>query len=90
MNTDIDNLKSFVEKIRSITLFQRLFKWKQIRNSLVDVAAASSKLITGFQMIQDNKNQLNSQVSNCNKDTNLNRTKNKVGRSRKETRCSCC
>ncbi len=37
MNTDVDNLKSFIEKIRSLNFFQRLFGWKNIRNALIKV-----------------------------------------------------
>ena len=36
MNTDVDNLKSFIEKIRSLNFFQHLFKWS-ISNDLIEL-----------------------------------------------------
>jgi hypothetical protein len=36
MNTSLDNLKTFLNQIRSISLFERLFRWRKVKELYVD------------------------------------------------------
>jgi hypothetical protein len=68
MISSADTLKSFIEKIRSINLFQRIFHWKKIRNQLIDVASALTSLLDQLQNLQTDKIASESNLSNCRKD----------------------
>ena len=46
METNIDNLKRFIESIKTIGLFQRIFGWSSVRNQLVDAATDLQRLTT--------------------------------------------
>src|SRR5437016_6004143 len=72
MNTPKDLLRSFLNRIRHLSFFQRLFYWKTIRNELIDATEALSRLESDLERLQDNSQQLNHQLglvnNNC---TNL-------------------
>jgi len=65
MNPDVDSLKSFIEKIRSLGFIQRLFYWKTIRHQLIDAATALSRLLADFKNVQETKTALDNQLSGC-------------------------
>src|SRR5215207_2453381 len=71
MSTDADSLKYFIEKIKSLSFFQRLFHWRAVRNQLVDAAAALSKLLTEYENIQTARATLTAQVSDYKKDLQI-------------------
>lgn len=71
MNPDVDSLKSFIEKIRSLGFIQRLFYWKTIRHQLIDAATALSRLLADFKNVQETKTALDNQLSGCKKDLSL-------------------
>jgi hypothetical protein len=62
MPVELDTLRSFIERLRSITLLQRIFGWTSIRNSLIDAASAlnlASGRVDQLQLLgNDLKNQL--------------------------------
>ena len=71
MSSNSDLLKSFFERIKTLNFFQRLFSWKKVRNQLMDAVAALSSLLTEYQGLQDDKNELGNQLSGCRKDLQL-------------------
>ena len=71
MNHDFDILRSFLEKIRTISFLQRLFQWRAVRNHLLDVHSALSRLLAGQTNLQDEKTTLTSQLSDCRKDLSM-------------------
>lgn len=71
MNPDVDSLKSFIEKIRSLGFIQRLLYWKTIRHQLIDAATALSRLLADFKNVQETKSALDNQLSGCKKDLSL-------------------
>jgi hypothetical protein len=71
MNTDIDSLKSFLDKIKSLNFIQRIFFWKSIRNQLIDAVGALSRLLSEHQNLQDAKANLNSELLNTGKDLQI-------------------
>jgi hypothetical protein len=71
MSTDADNLKYFIEKIKSLNFFQRLFHWRAVRNQLVDAAAALGKLLTEHENVQNARAALTGQVSDYKKDLQI-------------------
>lgn len=73
MNSEIDIIKGFIERLRSLTFLQRLFGWKSVRNSLIDVAASLNSSISKLEYLQGDKNELTNQLSALNKDLELSR-----------------
>ena len=45
METNLDNLKRFIESIKTLGFWQRLFGWGAVRNQLVDASADLHRLI---------------------------------------------
>lgn len=45
METNTDNLKRFIETIKTIGFFQKIFGWQSVRNQLVDATADLHRLI---------------------------------------------
>src|SRR5579875_1536279 len=65
MHSEIDGLKWFIETIKSLSFFQRLFAWKQVRNQLIDAAAGISSLNNKLNNLQLDKNNLQVQLASC-------------------------
>lgn len=51
METGLDNLKKLFNDLKSITIWDRLFRWGAIRSLLIDASFDFQKLITGFDSI---------------------------------------
>jgi predicted nucleic acid-binding Zn-ribbon protein len=71
MNSNIDVLKSFIERIKVIGFFRRLFEWRKVRNELIEISAAVSSLSTELQLLQKNQNDLQNDFSDQKKDLDL-------------------
>lgn len=71
MSTALDSLKSFVERLRSVSLLQRLFAWKAVRNQLIDAAAALAAVQSQLATLQAEKVEGQSLFSALRKDLAL-------------------
>jgi archaellum component FlaC len=71
MNQNAEKLSFFIQKIRSVGFFQRLFFWKSIQNSLIDAASALSRLQADAENLQESKNALSMQLSDSRKDIEI-------------------
>jgi hypothetical protein len=58
MDTNLDNLKRFMETIKTAGFWTRLFGWRRIRNQLVDASADLQKLLS-------HNEQLTSKITAC-------------------------
>jgi hypothetical protein len=58
MDNNLDNLRRFMETIKTAGFWTRLFGWRKIRNQLVDASADLQKLVS-------NNDQLSSKISEC-------------------------
>ena len=58
MDNNLDNLRRFMETIKTAGFWTRLFGWRTIRNQLVDASADLQKLVS-------NNEQLSSKISDC-------------------------
>jgi predicted nucleic acid-binding Zn-ribbon protein len=67
----IVSLRSFLERIGTISFIQRLFSWKKIRNELIDAAASLSSIDTELTNLYTTKIQLENELSGCRKDVRL-------------------
>jgi len=70
MNTPKDTLRAFLNRIRHINLFQRIFYWRSVRNELIDATESLSRLEADLEKLQDSKQYLDHQLAitanNCN------------------------
>lgn len=64
-------LQSFIETIKNLGFFQRLFSWQKVRTRLIDAAGALSSLQTEVQNLEGLKTALANEVSGCRKDIKL-------------------
>ena len=71
MPIETDNLRSFIEKLRSISFWERLFGWKTVRNGLIDAAAALNSVLNRIDHLQSGTQELNNQLSDSRKDLNI-------------------
>lgn len=63
MNAEMSSLKMFIERIKNVSFFQRLFYWKAVRNQLIDAAADVSYLQNQLTNLQTTTNQLQIQLA---------------------------
>lgn len=49
METGTDGLKHFLNYLRSLTFFDRLFRWSSVKSALVDASADFQKLVFGVE-----------------------------------------
>ena len=71
MSTALDSLRTFVERLRSVSLLERIFAWKAVRNQLIDAAAALSTLQSQLSTLQTEKVEGQSLLSALRKDLAL-------------------
>ncbi|MBS1671345.1 MAG: hypothetical protein JST94_07825 [Bacteroidetes bacterium] len=62
MDNNIDGLKKLIEKIKTISFWERLFSWKSVRQQLVEAASDLQKLISNY----DNLKELNTKLTSNN------------------------
>src|SRR3954470_20765066 len=71
MPIETDNLRSFIEKLRSISFWERLFGWKAVRNGLIDAASSLNSLMGRIDHFQSANQELNNQLSDVRKDLTI-------------------
>lgn len=78
-------LHSFINRIRTLGFFQRLFSWSRIRTELIDAATALSRIDAEVQTLQKIHSEFNSEITGYRKDIRLleeQRAKLEEGRNR--------
>lgn len=68
MEMNIDALKLFIEKIKSIGFLQRIFSWGKVKVELVDAAADLQKMITTSAYLSESLQKLENENQSLNKD----------------------
>lgn len=71
MSTALDSLKSFVERLRSVSLLERIFAWRAVLGQLIDAAAALSAVQSQLTTLQAEKGEGQNQLSALRKDLAL-------------------
>lgn len=71
MNNTFDNLKTFLDYIKSIGLFNRLFHWKKVKNMLIDAITDFHKFTLNTEQLNDQVTELRNTNSELNKDCNI-------------------
>ena len=56
MDTNYDNLKNFIEKIKTLSFFDRVFRWKVIRDLLLNTYSDLQKLTSNMFFLQEKNN----------------------------------
>jgi hypothetical protein len=49
MDTNIDNLKRFLDKVRSVGFWGRLFGWRRIKDQLIDATGDLERLVANYE-----------------------------------------
>lgn len=71
MNSSIDVLKAFLQTIKSINFFQRIFSWRKIRNELIETASALGRLEAEFVTLQKRQAEQDNELNNYRKDLQI-------------------
>jgi hypothetical protein len=74
MDSNIDNLKSLLAGIRTISFFGRLFRWKKIKEKLIDAFVDIQKLIANADSFNDKTLELKSANSDLAKDNEISKS----------------
>jgi hypothetical protein len=74
MDSNIDNLKSMLERIRTISFFGRLFRWKKIKEKLIEAFVDLQKLIASADSFNDKILELKSANSDLAKDNEMSKS----------------
>ena len=53
MDNNADNLKKLLDQIRSISLWNRIFNWKRIKDQLYDAITDMQRLCSGIDSYKD-------------------------------------
>lgn len=64
-------LHSFLERLKTINFFQRLFFWKSVRTQLIDAAASLGSLQNELRNLENSKTELGNEISGYRKDIRL-------------------
>jgi uncharacterized protein YoxC len=64
-------LQSFLERIRNISFFQRLFSWNKVRTQLMDAFSALSRLNKEIEILESTRAQMAGDVAGQRKDIKL-------------------
>lgn len=79
MNNDIDNLKRLLDKIKTISFWERLFSWRVVKEQLVDAVADLQKLVTNSENLKEqNVNFISEKSGNTETIKSLNARKNEL------------
>jgi hypothetical protein len=71
MNIGPVAIKLLLEKINTISFFQRLFSWGKVRRQITEAAGELSRLFTELETLNEANIQLTKQLSECRKDLDL-------------------
>jgi cation transport regulator ChaB len=71
MSLALAPLHSFIETLKTISFFQRLFYWQKVRTQLIDAASSLSSLQAELQTLERSKTELGNEVSGYRKDLKL-------------------
>jgi hypothetical protein len=71
MKNNFDNLKNLIERLKTITFFQRLFNWKSIRLLLMNALEDLSKLTSNLEQVLDDNSELKQKNTDFIKDLDL-------------------
>lgn len=71
MDNNYDNLKSFIERIKTINFFERLFLWKNVRQQLINAVADLQKMTSNISFLLETNTELKSSISGLSKDIDL-------------------
>ena len=63
MDTNIDGLRSFLDRIRNIGFWERIFSWGSVKSQLMDAAADIQKLVSTSAMLQEQNAEFNSRAN---------------------------
>ncbi len=74
MENNYDNLKNLIERLKTITFFQRLFNWKSIRLLLMNALSDVQKLTGNLGHLIESNSELKSINSDLKKDLDLSKT----------------
>src|SRR2546423_1845946 len=58
MDTNADNLKRFIDLIKTMNFWQRLLSWKKVKQLLVDAVADLQRIITAADTFKEQYNEL--------------------------------
>ncbi len=53
MDNNIDNLKKLIENLKTLGFWQRIFRWKYIRQQLVDAVSDLQRLLTNSENLKE-------------------------------------
>jgi hypothetical protein len=73
MDNNYDNIKSFLEHIKSISFFSRIFNWKNVKSLLFNAIADLQKIASNQSFLLESNIDLKSKNSELSKDLELSR-----------------
>ena len=53
MDNNIDQLRRFIDSVKKIGLFGRIFQWKRIKQELIDAVSDIQKLVTNNELLKE-------------------------------------
>ena len=71
MYTNTDNLKRFIDLIKTISFWQRLFSWRKVKELLVDAVADLQRIITATDNFREQCNELKNDNSRLHSEVQL-------------------
>ncbi len=66
METGFDSIKRLVNELKSLTLWDRIFKWSGIRSTLVDASADLQRILMGYEGMSKLRHELDLEKSRNN------------------------
>jgi hypothetical protein len=71
MDTNADNLKRFIDLVKTISFWQRLFSWRKVKELLVDAVADLQRIITATDNVKEQYNELRNDNSRLHSELQL-------------------
>ena len=71
MDTNIDNLKRLLDKIKTVGIFSRLFNWRKIKNLLIDANGDLQKLVSAIENFKTENLKIGSNLFSQSKDLDI-------------------
>ena len=73
MDNNADNLKKLLDQIRSVSLWNRIFNWKRIKDQLYDAITDLQRLCTGIDSYKEQYQKAEGKYSDILKDLDIER-----------------